>query len=311
VADPVHASAPPWWIPPAAQLLRKLPALRRPALNWLPWRTTNPFWASIETAGRSTFYCELQDRICSEVCFTGQYEPQETAIISRILRPSMTFVDVGAHWGYFTLLGAHRVGASGRVISMEPDPRLFRKLAGNITANGLKNVTALPLAALDRNATLVLKGHQENHASPTAPAAPAADRASEFEFVVPGEAIDNLLDRSGVNRIDLLKMDIEGAETLALRGMVRGLKENRYRALLLELHHGILSERGDDSLPLLDLLIECGYRAWWIDHSDAMTRHVAYQPRTDGRSYVHPLDLSRKFEDRVFLLWLARGEEFA
>ena len=57
-------------------------------------------------AGGYWFECDPRDAIAREVCFTGRYEPQETALVRTILRPGMSFVDVGANWGYFTLLAA-------------------------------------------------------------------------------------------------------------------------------------------------------------------------------------------------------------
>ena len=76
--------------------------------------------------GGFTFECDLRDAISREVCFTGRYEPLETLLVQSTLRPGMTFVDVGANWGYFTLVASHLVGSSGLVVSLEPDPRLFQ-----------------------------------------------------------------------------------------------------------------------------------------------------------------------------------------
>ena len=104
-----------------------------------------PAWA-----GAYRYACDLRDGIAREVFFTHGYAPQETALVRALLRPGHTFVDVGANWGYFTLLGAHLVGPHGRVVAFEPDPRLFRTLAWNLRANALSRVRALPLAAADR-----------------------------------------------------------------------------------------------------------------------------------------------------------------
>lgn len=295
-SERARSAAAPWWVSPTARLIRRVPALRDRAIEWPPARHIEPFWATIDRAGGFAFYCDLQDRSCSEVCFRGEYEPHETAIVRHLLGRSMTFVDVGAKWGYFTLLGAHLVSESGRVISIEPDAGQYRSLAGNLAANGLKNVTALPLAAADRNSTLALKR--------------SSAEGGGAELEVAADGIDDILDRAGVESVDLLKMDIRGAETLALRGMARGLKQNRYGAVLLDIHHRILSERAEDSTPLLDLLIECGYHAWRIDRSERTKRSRPQAARMDVRSYMHPLDLSRKIEDHVLLLWLARGKEF-
>jgi tRNA G37 N-methylase Trm5 len=114
-----------------------------------------------EELGGGFFRCDLRDSIAREVCFTGRYEPQETALVRALLGPGMSFVDVGANWGYFTLLAAHQVGRSGRVISLEPDPRLFPVLADNIAVNHLSQVTALQVAAGSESGSLTLAGFDE------------------------------------------------------------------------------------------------------------------------------------------------------
>src|SRR6185436_6225769 len=103
--------------------------------------------------------CDLSEEIARDACLVGIYEPQETWLVSRLLRPGMTAVDVGANWGYFTLLCAHLVGATGRVLSLEPDPRVFELLQENLALNDLPHVTPLPLAAAASCGTLTLDGY--------------------------------------------------------------------------------------------------------------------------------------------------------
>src|SRR5262245_56723365 len=129
--NPVNVlpSAPPW-VRLAARVIRRLPAGRYRAMNQIHRLSQSAFWMrSPKRLGGWSFQCDLRDSIAREVCFTGRYEPQETALVQAILKPGMSFVDVGANWGYFTLLAAHKVGVKGRVVSLEPDPRLFPVLA--------------------------------------------------------------------------------------------------------------------------------------------------------------------------------------
>src|SRR5512142_2823283 len=114
----------PLWIRAAAAMIRRLPAGRYRAAHWIGRRVREPFWAALPAdLGSLQFHCDLRDGLMREACLTGRYEPQETALLGRLLAPGMTFVDVGANWGYFTLVGAHLVGRAGRVISVEADPR--------------------------------------------------------------------------------------------------------------------------------------------------------------------------------------------
>src|SRR2546427_662133 len=69
----------------------------------------------------------------------GLFQRDETRLFERLVRPAMTVVDVGAYVGYFTLLGSHLVGASGRVYAFEPDEEAFQYLRHNVEANGRRN----------------------------------------------------------------------------------------------------------------------------------------------------------------------------
>jgi tRNA G37 N-methylase Trm5 len=133
-------------------------------MNWIGRRGADPFWARLPAELGSLFFrCDLRDGIMREVCLTGRYEPQETALLQRILRPGMTFVDVGANWGYFTLCGAHLVGRTGRVVSIEVDPRACRTLKANVKRNMLESVTVLEVAAATRRgpAATTIRGPRE------------------------------------------------------------------------------------------------------------------------------------------------------
>ena len=77
----------------------------------------------------------------------GMYEANELAFLAAVLEPGMTFVDVGANEGLFTLVGASSVGDGGRVLAVEPSSREFERLGANIALNALDNVEASRLAS--------------------------------------------------------------------------------------------------------------------------------------------------------------------
>jgi FkbM family methyltransferase len=240
--------------------------------------------------GGSEFVCDLRDSISREVCFTGRYEAQETALVRSVLRPDMSFVDVGANWGYFTLIAAHMVGAAGRVLSLEPDPRLFARLNEGVTRNGLTQVTPLPVAAGAETATLSLSGYDEksdNFGLSRVAGAPAADGV---EFAIAARALDDVLDEAGLASVDLLKMDIEGYEGFALSGMKRWLAAGRIKRIILELHPEQLAEHDHSASELIERLTGYGYRPLRIDHSPATFRRAAYGRHPEPDSFLTPLE---------------------
>ncbi|MGQ0507673.1 MAG: FkbM family methyltransferase, partial [Myxococcaceae bacterium] len=138
------------WLNLTKQIVRRLPVARYRAMNWVssyaPARVfLAPFPGQHGAALR--FECDLRNTLAREVYFTGQYEPQETCLVRAILKPGDTFVDVGAHWGYFSILASTLIGGSGKVLAIEADPRIHRTLARNVEINGLAKVKALHVAA--------------------------------------------------------------------------------------------------------------------------------------------------------------------
>lgn len=270
-----------------ARAIRLLPAGRWGAMNRVP-RGGGRFDARLPAeAGGYRYACDLRDMIAREVFFTGAYGPQETAILRAVLSPGARFVDVGANWGYFTLLAAHLVGETGRVMAMEPDPRLFALLAGNVAANGLGHVAAVQAAAAERDETLTLAGHAEEDGNWGVSSLVASWAGPRVE--VRGRPVDEVLDEQGMDGVELLKMDIEGAEADALRGMAAGLARGRYRRVLLELHPS-LHPRGAALLAdVAEAFEAAGYRGWSVDSSPAATRRAAYARRPDAAALLGPV----------------------
>ena len=299
---------PPLWVRLLGPVLRRLPAGRYRLMNWLSPRSTPPFWARTgPELGSYSFVCRLRDDIALEVCFMHRYEPQETALLLELLRPGMTFIDVGANWGYFTLLAAGRVGPAGRVVSLEPEPRLFAALSANLARNGLGAVVARPLAAADREQTLRLAAYDE-HAGNWG-VSRLTDRPAPITLDVAAAPIDGILDELAVDHVDLLKMDIEGAEDLALAGMQAGLDRHRYRRILLEVHPALLAERGRTARDVFDRLTAAGYQAWRIDHSPGTTRRAAYAGALHTRDILAPLGSGTQLDAWPHVLWAAPGFE--
>src|SRR5262249_49632300 len=84
---------------------------------------------------RMRFRCDLRNSLAREVFFLGSYEAQETLLVPALLRKGDTCVDVGAHWGYFSLIAAASVAPTGQVLAVEADPRVFETLERTLQLN--------------------------------------------------------------------------------------------------------------------------------------------------------------------------------
>lgn len=132
-----------------------------------------------------------------------------------------TVLDIGAGYGEETLTFSRLVGSTGRVISIEAHPATYRRLVLNCKHNQLNNVTPLHLAVTDSEGVVTIDEGTPTLGSLTA----RIDQSGGTE--VPSVTVDELLVDYGLERIDLLKMNIEGAEQLAIRGMSQSFAKVR------------------------------------------------------------------------------------
>ena len=186
------------------------------------------------------------------------YEPEMGATLRRYLQPGGIFVDIGANEGFFTVQAAKIVGPKGKVLAVEPQGRLQEVIRKNVELNGLTNVTLVRSAVSDR------PGEAELHISPSTNTG-STGLSQSTRYRVPHEAVpvntlEGILDQHGIEKVDLMKMDIEGFEYEALTGAERLLKSGRIRAIALEMHPDLMCGRGKEPERLEALLADCGYR---------------------------------------------------
>lgn len=198
---------------------------------------------------------------------TGQHETETRRALERLARPGMVALDVGAHIGFHTRLLARRVGSAGRVIALEPHPRTFEALRQN--TRKLPNVTTLPAAAAEAQGSAELHdylmmsasgslqydralAHQQRARMGAGDVTPRG--AGGFEpqrYRVQTVTIDDCLDQLGIARVDIVKMDIEGAELAALRGMRRTIAASPGLALVMEYNPAALKAFGHEPVAAL------------------------------------------------------------
>jgi FkbM family methyltransferase len=147
--------------------------------------------------------------------FRDYYEP-ELAYLEKHLSPGKVFVDAGANFGIYTAMASKAVSEAGRVIAFEPSTRAFPVLQRNIAINGFKNVLAFPVALTDKPGRARLYHHSAVGSDALAKDSsfPPDAYAQEIET----ESLDNVLAKTSIKRVDVIKMDVQGAEELAMRG---------------------------------------------------------------------------------------------
>ena len=143
-----------------------------------------------------------------------QYET-EIAYVERVLRTGMVMIDGGANLGIYTILASRLVGSSGRVLAFEPGDKSFRSLVENIALNQAENVRAFKRALADTSGAARL--YHSGGGLVSYSLLPDGGSKTPFEEIET-TTIDDALAMERIERVDLLKLDVEGAEELALRG---------------------------------------------------------------------------------------------
>ncbi len=181
----------------------------------------------------------------------GTYEPQVAAAIRRFARPGGVAFDLGANVGYTVLLLARAVGPAGRVVAFEPLPGNLDRLRQAVALNGLDpQIDIVPAAVGAR----VEAGSFLVHVSGgMGRLEDGAGRTDGFVSKIPVDviALDDFVFGRGHPPPSLVKIDLEGGEVQALRGMTRLLRQSR-PTLLIELHSGSAHD-------VIELLGESGY----------------------------------------------------
>lgn len=205
-------------------------------------------------AGGYRMTLDLSNAIHRQI-FMGCFARSMTTWARTLLPEGGAFLDVGAHAGYFSLLAANRVGPSGRVFAIEPNPRTYATLQQHLARNGVSNVHAvmgglsnapgsialhMPPSELDYNATVL-------------------PRADWTRVEVPARTLDDCVREWRIDRIDLMKIDVEGAEPLVLGGGASALTRGVVRHAMIEINGPRLTEGGSGPGTVGEMLREMGF----------------------------------------------------
>jgi FkbM family methyltransferase len=215
---------------------RRLPVIG-PLLRWAGAKVVprdSLTWIQVQHGPAKGIWLRLNPRTGQDY-FNGEVEPEVQAVLQKYLRAGMTVYDVGANIGFFSLLAARLVGASGRVIAFEADPEIAARLREHVTRNNCANVSVEERAVWS-SAAPVFFARADASISPdrglghvVAGAAETAQGTIRVETVVLDEYA------ATVDAPDFIKCDVEGAEVEVFRGAQKLLMEKK-PTILCEMH---------------------------------------------------------------------------
>jgi FkbM family methyltransferase len=197
----------------------------------------------------------------------GAYEPKITKKFLESIKEGDVVCDVGAWIGYYSILAAKR---ADRVISIEPDETNYQRMKRNIDLNNLSNVTTLNLAVGDRISRGVLEEGPQSVLHKVV--LEAKGKAIDIE------PLDHIIkNRLKINRVDMLIMDIEGSEYLALKGMQHLLSTGSISKIICEVHPDmIMQNSGGSEVDVVKLLSESGYEFSMLDKTETSRPYHIY-----------------------------------
>jgi FkbM family methyltransferase len=209
--------------------------------------------------------------------YLGRFEPAETELFGRVIGAEDVCLDVGANVGYFSLLMAQRA-SRGSVHSFEPQPLTANLLRASLELNGSSNVFVNQCAVGDREGTVSFSKSKDSAYSSMHD---TKRRPVEEQLTVPMVTLDDYLEKRGVGRVSVIKVDVEGAEDMVVKGAARLLAapERRPRLVMLELYDPNLEVFGKNISDVVEAMRGFGYAPHVIGDDSGL---IPYAPAHRG-----------------------------
>jgi FkbM family methyltransferase len=196
----------------------------------------------------------------SQFFFLGDLDWNVERFLLRSVRPGSIVFDVGANIGGYTIPLALRVGERGHVYAFEAFRPNYEMLLQSVALNKLTNVTAVFGAVTDGSGTLEVPNPGRNGSKNIGNYSLATD--SPNRAVIPSWSLDDFICQNEITRVDLLKIDIEGSETMAFRGACSLLSERKVHTVVFELNPHWLAKMGSSAEELWEVVQSAGPTAF-------------------------------------------------
>jgi FkbM family methyltransferase len=224
----------------------------------------------------------LGNDMSRQIYVAGCVEPNEFAFFDHVLEPGMTFLDAGANDGIYTVFAAKRVGDQGTVWAFEPSVREVSRLRHNLEINHL-TARIFPLALADCSGQAELSVGAYEHAGHNTLGEFAYETEMERKDLVEVRRLDEILNENPLTRLDIMKIDVEGAELRLLRGAVETLRKYR-PVLLFEVSETSLKHQGGSPQELLAFLRAENYLIYTFDRVTGLPVRAA--PRVVAENMI-------------------------
>jgi len=223
----------------------------------------------IDTPGGKVYFDSyLAGDLCCSSIFLDSYEPFTTEIFKRVVKKGNIVVDLGANIGYYSLLAARIVGMEGKVYAFEPEPRNHGLLLKNIELNKYSNIIPVQKAVSNKSgATKLFISTSGGHS--------IHELSDGRDFVeVETVTLDEFLKEEG-HHVDVIKIDVEGAEIDAIEGMKQVIKENRNLKMFVEFWPYAIRKAGKSPEEFFSKLLNHGFVIYGINEKERELRKIS------------------------------------
>lgn len=232
------------------------------------WRIVSALvrWADLERFYEGKSYGVIRQKIrwrlypeCMvqrSVYLYGDWESYDSREFIRALKPDGVVLDIGAYFGYYSMLACRYAGPQASVYAFEPFPKSFAMLEENKRLNGFDSMVCVNLAISDQPAEWSFRVAPTSNLGSGGLTSNPSPKGSNR---VTATTVDHFVAEKGLDRVDLIKMDVEGAEVRALAGAEKTLR--RFRpVMMVELDPGKLKLLGETPQHLVRRIGDLGYR---------------------------------------------------
>lgn len=242
-------------------------------------------------------YLNPDDRVITPMVLSGIYEPAEFSLLEKVVQPGDAILDIGANIGLHTLVMSRIAGEAGHVVSFEPEVVNQRYLKRNLARNGFRNVTVVGKAVCDTSGPKTFFINPLN----TGDHRLHGDGSHSHSVTVDAVSIDDYLGAD--KRVDLIKMDIQGGEADALRGMAATLDANPALCMMFEFWPYGLHLAGRRVEDVLGFIHDRRFDTYLIDEEQFRLTPMGFDGIMDRVDQTVP---GYRFED-TFNIFCARG----
>ena len=232
----------------------------------------------VDPAPQMFVHSKTDAHISQQISQTGRWEVFETQLLCDLLSDDAIFIDVGANIGYYTVVASRVVGPGGRVFAFEPEADNFALLEENIRCNQLDNVHAVRAALSDCNSSGHIYLNEENRGDHQIFRQAGNDRANRTSQSIELLNGADYLQQQRVERIDVLKIDTQGAEAAVVSGLMPLIRNSLPDInIIIEFTPYSLAQAGSSGMALLDLIDSLSLPLQLIDHIGHKLMPYTYQ----------------------------------